>query len=352
MRKRETNFELLRIVSMCMIIALHYMSKGMAVPKLFEEFTIANFLWWLVYAFCVVAPNSYVLISGYFLSAKYADGDWNVKDYIMRGIRILAEVLFYSWIIPIVLCAFGFADISTLSFDEIITIALPIEHEHYWFAASYFLMYLVSPILGAAIKKLSKQQLGGVIAASLTVFSLLKSVNPYLISWDRYGCDFAWFVVLFLIAGYIREYGIPVYKDLKTSVRLYLLCVFAIGAYASLVAWIVGMTGKLEYFYDMIYSYNHIFVLAASVSFFYIFKHICIKESRIIMTLASCTFGVYLLHENLLLRNNWYRYLGIEGINGELAHALHMLICIVVVFAIGTIVDMLRQGIFRVFRKK
>ena len=67
--KRQANFELLRIVAMFMIISLHYLVKGwVATPFPFavKENPVAVFAW-LVEAFCIVAVNCYVLISGYFL---------------------------------------------------------------------------------------------------------------------------------------------------------------------------------------------------------------------------------------------------------------------------------------------
>ena len=66
-KKRLVNFELLRIVAMMMVIALHYISRGLAVEKLSVDNSLSNCLWWLILAVCNVAVNAYVLISGYFL---------------------------------------------------------------------------------------------------------------------------------------------------------------------------------------------------------------------------------------------------------------------------------------------
>lgn len=67
--KRQANFELLRVVAMFMIISLHYLVKGgAAVPFPFAAGeNPVGVLAWLIEAFCIVAVNCYVLISGYFL---------------------------------------------------------------------------------------------------------------------------------------------------------------------------------------------------------------------------------------------------------------------------------------------
>ena len=88
--RRQANFELLRIVAMFMIISLHYLVKGwVATPFPFavKENPVAVFAW-LVEAFCIVAVNCYVLISGYFL----VESAWKPE----RVRSLLAQVLFYS----------------------------------------------------------------------------------------------------------------------------------------------------------------------------------------------------------------------------------------------------------------
>ena len=64
--KRQLNFEILRIIAMCMIITMHYIVKGIDTPKLSVDMSLSNMIWWLIYAFSVGAVNIYVLISGYF----------------------------------------------------------------------------------------------------------------------------------------------------------------------------------------------------------------------------------------------------------------------------------------------
>ena len=84
--------------------------------------------------------------------------------------------------------------------------------EHYWFATAYMILYLLTPILSAAVKKMEKKQLQTVIVVLLLFFSVAKSVIPILIPTDHYGYDFGWFICLFLIASYIRLYGTGIKK--------------------------------------------------------------------------------------------------------------------------------------------
>ncbi len=66
MKKRERNYEILRILAMLMIVCLHYLSKGGALAAPTGKLAATGYTAWFIEAFCVVAVNVYVLISGYF----------------------------------------------------------------------------------------------------------------------------------------------------------------------------------------------------------------------------------------------------------------------------------------------
>lgn len=359
---------------MCMIIAMHYMTKGMELPKLSADSSLHNIVFRLIFAFCASSVNAYVLISGYFA----IDSKWHIG----KVIYLWAEVLFYSILIPVILNIFGVADIGSMELSVKQQIFLPISYEHYWFATAYVMLYLFSPVLSSAIKNLDKKQLGTVIAALVTVFCGFKSVNPYLIPWDKYGDDVIWFMILYLIAGYMRQYGVPFItknsdvkrmpndadsaaasgcadisgRDTTVSGRRG-LCVYIIFsiltfliAYAA--SYIVRATGKLEYYMDMTLCYNYITVLIASIGLFCAFNSMKLRSSRFINRIAGYTFGVYLLHENITLRTLWPKLLGIDRVNGQWYQVLHMLLCIVIVFIAGMVSDAVRSGLFGLILSK
>lgn len=343
MQKRQSNYELLRIVAMCMIIAMHYLTKGMQLPKLSVDSSVTNHMWWLLYAACNVAVNAYVLITGYFL----IDSEWRIGKIVY----LICEVLVYAWGVPLVLGAVGCIDLGALSFGEKLTILLPIEQEHYWFATSYVMLYLLAPILSAAVKHMEEKQLRITIIALVTMFGGLKSINPYLIPWDKYGYDVLWFICLFLTAGYIKLYGIKWFDTKLRSVGTYVAAVLATWGIAAICGYICRITGKLEYYMDMSYAYNYVTVYIASIALFYTFKHMENIDSKIVNRLASYTFGVYLLHENIEIRQMWPEWLGITHVDGGILQVLHLIFCVVTVFAAGAVVDALRSGIFKAFMR-
>lgn len=341
--KRQANIELLRIVAMLMIIVLHYLVKGgIAVPMPFDagENPVGVFAW-LVEAFCIVAVNCYVLISGYFL----AESVWKPG----RVVSLLAQVLFYSLLIPIVLIGIGAGPAEGMGLYGWINCGLPIETEHYWFATAYLLMYLFAPFLAAGIRQMEKRQLQTAVALLLCFFSLGKTIFPVSLVTDRKGYDFGWFLCLFVTAGYIRKYGIPWLEKQSHAAAAYVFSCLALWGLSMVSNLLGGKIDAFSYYADMPYTYNHVLCLAGAVSLFYLFKNMRVREGRfakLVRRLAPYTFGVYLLHEHGLVRWEWMKWLGVEKVAGSFWFVPHMVGCVLLVYAAGTAVDAVRAWVF------
>lgn len=339
--KRQANFELLRIVAMLMIITLHYLVKGNVAVPYAESQSGVNLIAWLLEAFCIVAVNCFCLVSGYFL----VESAWKPG----RIVSLLAQILFYSIAIPVAMLCVGMISPADLTVYDWINFILPIETEHYWFATAYVMMYLFAPVLAAGVKSMEQKTLQKMIVVLLLFFSVGKTIFPVPLITDKYGYDFGWFLCLFLIAAYLRLYGCKWLENRKYSMLLYIgmcLCIFGAWFVASLLS---GRIDAFAYYADMPYTYNHVFALLGAVGLFMVFKNMQIKEGKFaeaIRRLAPYTFGVYLLHEHVLVRYEWSKWLQIERISESLLFIPHMIVCVLVVYAIGTIVDFVRAYLF------
>ncbi len=341
--KRQTNFELLRIVAMLMIISLHYMVKGyMQSEGVNSAGTPLFYIVRLIEAFCIVAVNCYVLISGYFL----VESEWKVG----RIVSLLAQVLFYSLLVPIVMLCFGMVSLKDLDIYDWFGYIFPIQTEHYWFATAYLIMYIFAPLLAAGVKNTDKKTLQKIIIALLIFISVGKSVLPVNLATDSYGYNYGWFLCLFLTAAYIRLYCPDFLKKRKNALLLYVglcLCIFGL----SFVSDMLGQ--KIEafsYYSEMPYTYNHLLCLGASVGLFGVFMNTEIRENkfaRTIRRLAPYTFGAYLLHEHILVRYEWPGWLHIEEARDGLILIPHMICSVAAVFAVGTLVDFIREYLFK-----
>lgn len=349
--KRQANFEVLRVLAMAMIVAMHFMQKGGILQPLSEDRTAVNASAWLIEAFCIVAANCYVLISGYFL----VDAQWKLNKLL----KLVMQVLFYSFLIPVICYVWGIGEVRSWSVYDWITAILPFQMDHYWFATAYVLLFALSPVLAAGVKQLSKKQLEIMIGLLLVYFCLFKSISPVLLATDHYGYDYPWFICLFLIAAYIRLYGadqgritIGRWHLLETAPKSTLIYV-GITAFTFILSLVLGVFtekyGKFAYYMDMLFSYNHILTLLASIACFSAFLQWKPKENgmiRMLCKVAPYTFGVYLLHENIAIRNLWQSLFLTDSTRESFLYLPCMLIAIICVFAAGVLTDLIRNIIF------
>ena len=342
MKKRMVSIELLRVIAMLMVVMLHYLGKGNLLPELNVAMNATGYVAWFMESACAVAVNVYMLISGYFLVES------NFK--LGRLLNLLCQVIFYSVLVPIVLVCLGILQLGDISFYQMLQYVFPTLMEQYWFVTAYVLMYLLSPFLSTAVHHMSKRKLQMVLILLLGVMSVSKSVIPVQLEMDRFGYDALWFITVYLVAAYIRLYGLPWLTGAKKSLAMYGVGVVCIYGLTMVLHAICARTGLLEYFVDVAFEYNHMFNLFASVALFYGFLQWKGPEGKladVICRLGSLSFGVYLLHEQVEVRYLWPKWLGaarVESIGQLILYALTAVFC---VFVIGVLVDAFRMWIFK-----
>ena len=64
--RRMTNIELLRILAMVMVVVMHFLYYSGSLMEVGSSLSSVRIIGTLMEAFCLVAVNTYVFISGYF----------------------------------------------------------------------------------------------------------------------------------------------------------------------------------------------------------------------------------------------------------------------------------------------
>jgi len=343
---RIASIEFLRSLAMLMVITLHYLDKGGILVSLAEKQTFAGVCAWLLESFCAVAVNTYVLISGYFL----VESGFKLR----RLIILAAQLVFYSVLVPVVLVLCGILPVSELTVYHLLNYFFPIQMNHYWFGTAYVFMYILVPVLSAGIKQLSQKQLKIIITIAIIVFSISKTILPFQLEMDKAGYDVTWFICLFLIASYIRLYGIKWINKGSRGFVVYGLSCVGILCLSMAIAFAGSCLGKFEYFIDSPFDYNHVLCLLGSVGLFLGFLYWKMPEgkvARFACKISPYTFGVYLLHENREIRYLWPQWLGVDKFVAGTWSVFHWLISIFIVFAVGILVDYLRSFLFDAIEK-
>ena len=352
--KRQANFEWLRIVAMLMIIVLHYLNKGGMLAAYAADRTPANFAAHLTEAFCIVAVNCYVLLSGYFL----AESVWKPG----RVASLAAQILFYSVLIPAGLICAGVVPARELSIYDWLNYLLPVETEHYWFATSYIILCFFMPFLNSGAKMLDKKNLGRLIWAFLLVFCLSKTFIPMNLPWDKCGYDVFWFVTLYLTGVYIRLYGVPFIDSKIKAALLYIINTLVIFTSFIVLRRLYFATGSLEAFINYGYSYNYLFCYMGAIGLFMAFFAGFNKKSegkikkierarKPIEIISAATFGVYLIHEHIDMRYLWVEWFRCKDFADAPLFVFlgHMIFTVITVYAVCTLIEIARQNILRGF---
>lgn len=333
---RNVQLELLRCLAMMMVVVLHFLGKG----GLLDAGVPAPVRWcaWVLEAFAICAVNVYMLLSGYFLSES--------SFKLSRLLRLLLQVWTYSVVI-------GFAGIALnlIPVGEkvdtyfLLKLLFPISQEHYWFLTAYVYLYLLLPLVGGAVRRLDRKAFRTLLGLLLTVFCFLKSFLPLRFDMDRKGYDCLWYLCVFLIAAYIRRFGIPFFKNSARCAAVYLLSVAAIAASGIALAIFIEKTGRLSLLYMVMFEYNHILPLLASLGLFCLFlnrKPCSGGLAKLACFLGPNTLGVYLLHENAAIRYAWPVWLGAKSVSNVGRLFLMLPIAVLAVFAAGILVEWLR----------
>lgn len=341
-KNRMVNMELLRIISMMLVVVLHYLDKGDLLPSLADHaLPWAAYFPWLIEAFAIVAVNVYMLLTGYFLVSS--------SFRASRLIKTVLQIWFYSVVIGIIAGCFGLFPEEGLCIHYVLSLLFPVSMNHYWFITAYVFMYLFMPFIAIGIKKLDKKQLQIVISLLLIVFCVIKSVVPGRLDADMQGYDCIWYMCLCVVGAYIRLYGFPLAKTWKRGIAIW--GGFAAVTYASALALrlVYIKTGQMRTILTIGYNYNHVLTLAASLGAFCMFAGIGIRTglfSRLILRIAPYTLGVYLLHEHLAVRYRWQVWMGAEHAAEGIWLIPWLCLAVCLVFAAGIVADMLRNELF------
>ncbi|MBR1771028.1 MAG: acyltransferase [Lachnospiraceae bacterium] len=345
-KRKQRNLEELRCLAMMMVVVLHFLGKGDLLGDVTTETMPATQVAaWILEAFCIVAVNCYMLISGYFL--------WESSFKCSRLLKLYAQVWVYSVGVGLAAVALGVVPAADLNTHYYLTLLFPWAMGHYWFMTAYLFFYMLLPLVGSAVKRMEREKLKLVSIIVLVICTLEKTILPFRLEEDGQGYNFLWYLCVFLVAAYIGRYGVHFLQSAWHCVLLYLGGCGLILAELFVCRQIYLQTGSLGLILKVSFEYNHLFVLLASVGLFGMFLHL--KGTGVVGRLAEAmapyVLGVYLLHENIGVRYVWQRIFGVEQIHSVAQLLLRTASAVLSVFAVGILVDWLRSILAGIFAR-
>lgn len=324
-KSRNLNLEILRIISMFMVVVLHFLLHGKVLETLSLELSITNFFIFLLETLSIAAVNIFVLISSYFLIDK--------SFKISRIIKIYAKMYIISAIIGMI---FLLTNQIPFNLKNILAIFFPFLTQKYWFVNAYIMLLTLCPILNKLFETLSKKEYQ-VLCILLLIYN---SVIPLLIKSPvtlNTGNSVIWFINLYLIAGYLKKYPIVLSKTkilLTYGVNSLLLTAIVTFFYKY-----KGISGAMHF-----YRYNSIFVLTSSVLLFLLVinikKKYNSKKANIITFLSTSTFAVYLISDNSFIRNVlWTSWVNTLKYRETWYYGLYLILICSIIYLLCILID-------------
>lgn len=214
----------------------------------------------------------------------------------------------------------------------------PIKSVADGFTSCFLLFYLCIPFLNILVHNMNKQQHQLLLALCLFIYTILGTTARIYVSMNYV----TWFCVLYFISSYIRIYGIN-YKDVKIKWGWLSLFSIVISVSSVLVLSIIVNTPGREFI--LVSDSNHIMAVITSVCLFMYFKDLQIKNSAFINKVASCMFGVLLIHANSDTMRQWLWRDTFDNVGWFATDyaVLHALISVTVIFIICIGLDLFRQ---------
>ena len=327
--QRQSNIELLRVISMFMVLLGHYY-----VLSYFDNIDTISFnLLGMQFlgAWSKVAVDIFVIITGYFLVNQTFR--WN------KVLKLLSCT--YFWGIIILLLAFALG--ISIKTDYIYKSIFPLTPLN-WFARSYLLLYVSIPLFNKIINSVSKARL---VIVLTTIFYTVPTLISTFISGGGYLTSYFTFGIMYMIGAYIRKYG-----DAKLDkISIYAGIMSIILILASILWNDIHMHEGLYIMY-LAHKGNSVVGLLAAIGIFTIFKNIKISYSPFINTVASTTFAVYLIHNNPII-SDWLWNTVVQANNyfDSPFFLLHMVSITTLIFGFCSMIELIRLNIFNRYYK-
>ena len=327
-QQRESNIELIRIFAIGGVVLLHY-NYGRALTYV-VPYSINSFLLIALESFFICAVDLFMMIPGYFCWHK---DEWN----ILRAFTLLLDVIS----IKVMYCvATSLYHMNVPSIKQLISCFIPANY----FVILYISVMLVSPFVNRLVNIIDYKGFKRLLVVLFLLFSiapmvidsfyivfnkkpLYDNLSTISIAGSAYGYSFVNFLFMYIIGAFIGRFDYKIERK-KALIGIAILW--------TLLCMLGYFTFLNSYEIHLAYSYCSPIVICLAAFYLLLFKSYNINFSKVVNTLASASFYVYLTHAYVLDLMN-------QVIAGAVSSNVvilfvNILVCIVASFVLGIII--------------
>ena len=230
---------------------------------------------------------------------------------------------------------------EAFSLTGLVKAILPFTTINTNFTGCFLVFYLCIPFLNILVQNMNKRQHLLLLCLVFFTYIFMGTMPKFSITTNYV----SWFICLYFIASFIRLCPREVFNKTKfwgiCMVAFSLVCVVSVLC----CVWL-GLRIDKQMAYYFVSDSNTLLAVCMGVSSFLFFKNLKMKQSMIINTMASSTFGVLQIHANsdTMRRWLWQTVLNVKGMyyKPTAMVVLHAVLSVAAIFAICVVIDQIR----------
>ncbi len=331
MRERNAGLDVLRLVSMMLVVQHHILTHGGLGAA--AAGTQSHFIVCFLEAVSACAVDCFALLSGFV-------GSGAAKKPFSRGALLWLSAAFWS-----VLLTAAFGEKGAGMLPALKRAVTPVISQQYWYFTAFFPLLVLSPLLERAAESAGRE-LFLAVAACFFLFCLLPAYADTDIFGTGNGYYTLWLLVLYLAGAALRRGN----QLSRVPAALWLIP-FAFCCFATATLKMRADLPGMEYTAPLRYTAPLTVLAAASLMLFFANLAITKKAGGVLSRISPAAFGVYLIHDHPAVRARFF-----AGRFASLAELPPWLLLprlfgyVLAIFLICLALEMLRMLLFRALR--
>lgn len=277
-KTREYAFDILRVISMIMVIIIHIAN---VYCRSFGLISTKSYLISLIFnTICRVSVPIFFMISGSLL----LDRSFNKEKYLKRVIKYV--VLIVAWDIIYLVWEYFYLGVT---YDKLYMLIIDPYRAHLWFLYTILVLYAIQPLLKLIMDK-SNNTVKIVLLIIWIIFSLASMLNPYIAKSFTIFSYIGYFIIGKYLYDFIKKYDLRKYN---LSLVLIMIICYSISIWMN-----YSLSINLNQFYNLFFAYRTPFIMINSFALYVLIISNYRKDSlnKFVTGLSDLSLGVYLIH--------------------------------------------------------
>lgn len=327
-KERNSSVELLRIIAMLFIVISHVcVHNTMDMGTLSFSFNKLVLQWG---SLGNLGVDIFVIITGYFMCEKSFSGK--------RISALFTQVWTYCISIGAIVLIFY---APSRNFGFLKNMLFPTLTNVYWFFTSYVVLVLIAPFINIIIKNITKRQMELAIIAMIVIWGIL----PIFPATNTSNSPLTDLLTCYFIGAYFKYHPDNIFSRRFVRNLFSIGCLLALMCGAALLGFASTKLGieKLGQYWQYLYYRSSPLTFGLATGLFAMAVYRKPFSSRLVNVLGSCTFGVYLIHENPYVRSVlWSKVFDIEHLYSSPFFAFYVIGISILVFLACAAIEFVR----------